>query len=239
MERLHKILAQAGVASRRKCEELIETGRVTVNGQAVSTPGSKVDPERDCIAVDGRQITLPRTHMYLLLNKPAGYLSTVRDPQGRPTVMQLVRAPRRVYPVGRLDMDSEGLLLLTNDGDLTQRLTHPSYEHEKEYHVWVEGQPTTRTLERLTEGVELEDGFSWPAEITALRKEAGGTWLRFVIHEGRKRQLRRMCEAVGHPVRRLIRVRVGPLSLGDLPPGQYRPLTAQEQALLRRAAGLQ
>ena len=153
--------------------------------------------------------------------------------------MDLVSAQERLYPVGRLDVDSEGLLLLTNDGDLMQRLTHPSYEHEKEYHVCVEGQPTPHTMQRLREGIELEDGFTWPAEVTVLRQESGSTWLRFVIHEGRKRQLRRMCKAVGHPVQRLIRVRIGPLTLGDLMPGQYRSLTNEEQTLLKEAVGRQ
>ncbi len=238
MERLHKVLAHAGVASRRKCEELIATGRVRVNGQMVRTPGSKVDPGRDRIEVDGTPITVPREHTYLLLNKPAGCVTTAHDPQGRPTVMDLVRTRERLYPVGRLDMDSEGLLLLTDDGDLAHRLIHPSYEHEKEYHVLVDGKPTARTLQRLREGIELEDGFTWPAEVTLLPQEAGGTWLRFVIHEGRRRQLRRMCKAVGHPVRRLIRVRIGPLTLRDLQPGQHRSLTNEEQALLRGAVGL-
>lgn len=239
MERLHKVLARAGVASRRKCEVLIASGRVKVNGETVSSPGSRVDPEHDRIEVDGKAIVLPCEHTYLLLNKPPGYLSTVSDPQDRSTVIDLVYTGVRLYPVGRLDMDSEGLLLLTNDGELTQRLTHPSYEHEKEYHLWVEGRPTARTLQRLGEGIELEDGFTWPAEVTVLRYEGGGTWLRFVIHEGRKRQLRRMCEAVGHPVRRLLRVRLGPLTLGNLPSGQYRLLTEEEQALLRESVGLE
>jgi len=238
VERLHKVLARAGVASRRTCEELIAAGRVKVNGQTVSAPGSQIDPEHDRIEVDGRLIALPHEYTYLLLHKPAGYVSTVRDPRGRPTVLDLVHTRERLYPVGRLDMDSEGLLLLTNDGDLMQRLTHPSYEHEKEYHVWVYGQPTTHTLERLREGIELEDGFTRPAQVDVLRREAGGTWLRFVIHEGRKRQLRRMCKAVGHPVRRLVRVRIGLLTLGNLPPGQYRHLTTQERTLLRKAVGL-
>jgi len=239
VERLHKVLARAGVASRRRCEVLIASGRVKVNGETVSSPGSRVDPEHDRIEVDGKAIVLPCEHTYLLLNKPPGYLSTVSDPQDRSTVIDLVRTGERLYPVGRLDMDSEGLLLLTNDGELTQRLTHPSYEHEKEYHLWVEGRPTTRTLQRLRKGIELEDGFTWPAEVTVLRYEGGGTWLRFVIHEGRKRQLRRMCQAVGHPVRRLLRVRLGPLTLGNLPSGQYRLLTEEEQALLREAVGLE
>ena len=239
MERLHRFLARAGVASRRKCEQLIAAGRVRVNGLTVTVPGSRVDPEHDRIEVDGKPIVLPCKYTYLLLNKPVGYVSTVRDPQGRPTVMDLVSAQERLYPVGRLDVDSEGLLLLTNDGDLMQRLTHPSYEHEKEYHVCVEGQPTPHTMQRLREGIELEDGFTWPAEVTVLRQDSGSTWLRFVIHEGRKRQLRRMCKAVGHPVQRLIRVRIGPLTLGDLMPGQYRSLTNEEQTLLKKAVGRQ
>ena len=238
MERLHKTLARAGVGSRRKCEELISAGRVKVNGKIVSTLGSKVNPRQDRIEVDGQPIALPREHIYVMLNKPAGYVSTVRDPQGRPTVMDLVSMQERVYPVGRLDVDSEGLLLLTDDGELTHRLTHPSYEHEKEYHVWVEGKPKARTLQRLREGIELEDGFTWPAEVTVLRQEAAGTWLRFVIHEGRKRQLRRMCQAVGHRVLRLMRVRLGPVRLGDLAPGSHRPLTEDERDRLREAAGL-
>jgi 23S rRNA pseudouridine2605 synthase len=238
VERLHKFLSRAGVASRRKCEELIAAGRVRVNGETVSLPGSTVDPEHDRVEVDGQPVALPKQHVYWLLNKPAGYVSTVHDPQGRPTVLDLLNQEQRLYPVGRLDQDSEGLLLLTDDGDLTQRLTHPSYEHEKEYQVLVEGRLAQKALQRLRAGVELEDGLTCPADVTVMRTEAGGTWLRFVIHEGRKRQLRRMCEAVGHPVRRLIRVRMGPLTLGDLRPGQCRSLTARERTQLRRAAGL-
>jgi len=235
VERLHKVMARAGVASRRKCEELIAAGRVTVNGEVISTPGRQVDPTRDHIEVDGKPIAAVAEHSYVLLYKPAGYLSTVHDPQGRPTVLDLVHVPQRLYPVGRLDLTSDGLLLLTDDGDLAQRLTHPSYEHEKEYEAWVDGQPTPHTLERLCQGIELEDGFTWPAQVTVLRQERGGTWLRLVIHEGRKHQLRRMCEAVGHPVRRLIRVRMGPLTLAGLLPGQYRALTKAEVAQLRES----
>jgi pseudouridine synthase len=238
VERLHKVLARAGVASRRKCEELIAAGRVKVNGEVVSTLGSKVDPARDSIEVDGKPIILSRKHTYLMLHKPVGYVCTVQDPQGRPTIMDLIPLKERLYPVGRLDKDSEGLLLLTDDGELTHRLTHPSHEHEKEYHVLVEGQPSVSALQRLREGVVLNDGFTWPADVTVLKQNAEGTWLRFVIHEGRKRQLRRMCQAIGHPVRRLIRVRIGPLHLGGLPPGQYRPLTEEERLLLRRTVGL-
>ncbi len=235
MERLHKVLARAGVDSRRKCEELIATGRVRVNGRTVSEPGTRVDEHSDRIEVDGRPIASGARRSYWLANKPPGYLSTVRDPRGRPTIVDLVRSDERVYPVGRLDLDSEGLMLLTNDGELAQRLIHPSFEHEKEYQVWVDGKPTQRTLQRLREGIELEDGFTWPAQVQVLRQEQGGTWLRFVIHEGRKRQLRRMCEAVGHPVRRLIRTRMGPLSLGELPVGKSRALTDAEIQTLKEA----
>lgn len=238
MERLQKVLAKAGIASRRKCEELITAGRVKVNGKIVSTLGSKVDPERDVIEVDGKLVTLPHKHTYLMLNKPVGYICTVHDPQGRPTIMDLIPTQTRLYPVGRLDKDSEGLILLTDDGDLAQRLTHPSWEHEKEYLVLVEGRPEPHSLRRLREGIALENGFTWPADVTVLGEELDGTWLRFVIHEGRKRQLRRMCQAVGHPVRRLIRVRIGPLCLGELPVGQYRPLTEEECVLLRKTVGL-
>ena len=238
VERLHKFLSRAGVASRRKCEELIAAGRVRVNGETASLPGSKVDPEHDLVEVDGQPVALPKQHAYWLLNKPAGYVSTVRDPQDRPTVLDLVHENQRLYPVGRLDQDSEGLLLLTDDGELTQRLTHPSYEHDREYEVLVEGRPAQDALQRLRAGVELEDGLTCAADVSIIRSEAGGTWLRFVIHEGRKRQLRRMCAAVGHPVLRLIRVRMGPLTLGDLAPGQYRPPTAEERNQLLRALGL-
>lgn len=238
MERLQKFLSRAGVASRRKCEELIAAGRVKVNGQVVSVLGTKVDPASDRVEVDGRVLTVPNDHLYVLVNKPSGYVSTVHDPQGRPTVLDLAPKGQRLYPVGRLDADSEGLLLLTDDGEVMQRLTHPSYEHEKEYHVLVEGQPDSKALQRLRQGVLLDDGLTWPAEVAVLREEPDGTWLRFIIHEGRKRQLRRMCAAVGHPVRRLIRVRMGPLRLGELRPGQYRLLTREEQSQLRQALGV-
>jgi 23S rRNA pseudouridine2605 synthase len=235
VERLQKVLARAGVASRRKCEELIAAGRVRINGQTVCTPGAQIDARSDRVEVDGQPIAMSTSCVYWLVNKPVGYLSTVSDPRGRPTVLDLVSPQERLYPVGRLDFDSEGLILLTNDGELAQRLTHPSFEHEKEYHVWVDGQPSERSLRRLREGIELEDGFTWPARVQVLREEEGGTWLRFVIHEGRKRQLRRMCETVSHPVRRLIRVRMGPLGLGDLPTGGSRALTQAELGALKEA----
>jgi 23S rRNA pseudouridine2605 synthase len=234
VERLQKVLAQAGVASRRACEELIRQGRVQVNGQVVTELGTKVDPNLDEISVDGTPIADPAEKVYLILNKPPGYISTVHDPWGRPTVLDLIPYQERLYPVGRLDAESEGLLLLTNDGKLTHRLTHPRYEHEKEYLTLVRGRPRDAVLSRLRRGVDLEEGQTAPAEVNRVSRKEGletppdTTWLRIVIHEGRKRQIRRMCAAVGHPVQRLVRVRMGPIELGDLAVGEYRPLSAKE-----------
>lgn len=238
MERLQKFMARAGVASRRKSEEMIAAGRVAVNGRVVREPGVQVDAERDRIEVDGKLILAPARFTYLLLNKPVGSVSTATDTHGRPTVVDLVSPSERLYPVGRLDIDSEGLILLTNDGELTQRVTHPRYEHDKEYHVLVAGLPTAEQIERLRRGIELEDGVTSPAEVDVIGREGNNSWLRFVIHEGKKRQIRRMCAAIGHPVRRLVRVRIGPLTLGELRPGEYRALSATEEAALRQWAGL-
>jgi 23S rRNA pseudouridine2605 synthase len=239
VERLQKVLAHAGVASRRACEEIIRQGRVQVNGQVVTEMGTKVDPHRDAIRVDGKPISDPAEKVYLILNKPPGYISTARDPWGRPTVLDLVPHQERLYPVGRLDAESEGLLLLTNDGELTHRLTHPRYEHEKEYLVRVKGHPQEAVLSQLRRGVDLEEGRTAPAQVSRASRKEGletpldTTWLRIVLHEGRKRQIRRMCAAVGHPVQRLIRVRMGPIELGDLPVGGYRSLSAKETRRLQ------
>ena len=235
-ERLQKVMARAGVASRRKSEELIRQGRVAVNGRVVRELGTRVDPARDVITVDGEPLRLRAQHTYILLHKPPGVITTVHDPWGRPTVLDLVQTEARVFPVGRLDANSEGLVLLTDDGELAYRLTHPRFEHEKEYHVLVAGRPTRRTLERLRRGVRLEDGVTAPAKVEVLRRAGRNTWLRIVLHEGRKRQIRRMAEAVGHPVRRLIRVRIGPLRLGNLAPGEWRHLTRREVEALREVA---
>jgi 23S rRNA pseudouridine2605 synthase len=233
-ERLQKVLAQAGLGSRRACEELIAAGRVTVNGE-VATLGSRADPEVDAIEVDGARIGVRQGLVHYLLNKPAGVVTTASDPQGRPTVVGLVPAEPRVYPVGRLDADTEGLLVLTNDGELAHRLTHPSFGVDKEYLADVTGTPSRGALRRLREGVELEDGPTAPARVSLV----GDHTLRITIHEGRNRQVRRMCEAVGHPVRRLVRVRIGPLADRRLPPGEWRPLTqAEVRALERAAAGV-
>jgi pseudouridine synthase len=239
-ERLQKIMAHAGVASRRKCEEIILQGRVRVNGQVVTELGTKVDPAQDIIEVDGQPITLEKK-VYIMLHKPKGYLSDTRDFRGRPSALGLVPDGKRVYPAGRLDADSEGLLLLTNDGKLTYRLTHPSYEHEKEYLALVGGKPTAATLRRMLEGVE-EGGEILQADAVQRLEHLGPqarihgweqaprgmVWLRVVLHEGKKRHIRRLCDTVGHPVRRLIRVRIGPLELGELTVGKWRYLTQEE-----------
>ena len=237
LERLQKVLAHAGVCARRECEQWILEGRVAVNGTVVTQLGTKVGPD-DAITVDGRLVQRHAPTVVFVLNKPRGYLSTVVDPHGRPTVLDLVATTQRVYPVGRLDYDSEGLLLLTNDGELTHRLLHPRYELEKEYRVLVTPEPTTEQLRRLREGVVVDGQRTLPARVEIERRDKGGAWLRFVLREGRKRQIRRMCAAVRLKVHRLIRVRIGPLRLGTLPPGRFRLLDPVEIAGLRRAVGL-
>jgi 23S rRNA pseudouridine2605 synthase len=231
-ERLQKVLAQAGIGSRRVCEELIEGGLVTVNGE-IAVLGRRVDVAHDRIAVEGVPIGVRPGLVHYLLNKPRGVVTTASDPQGRPTVVSLVPDEPRVYPVGRLDADTEGLLLLTNDGELTHRLTHPSFGVEKEYVAEVVGQPSRGAVRRLREGVELDDGITAPARVALLSP----TVLRIVIHEGRNRQVRRMCEAIGHPVVRLVRTRIGPLRDEKLRPGAWRPLTLDEVRALERAVG--
>lgn len=233
-ERLQKILARAGFGARRTCEDLIRQGRVTVNGQ-IAQLGQKADPLRDRIAVDGRLVRLPRAFTYIALHKPPGVLSDEGDGTGRrPTVLELVKHPARLFPVGRLDLRSEGLVLLTDDGDLALRLTHPRFGHEKEYHVLMEGRPTEETLDRWRRGVELDGEMTAPAEVQVMRTEGERTWLRVILREGRKRQIRRVAALLGHPVIRLVRVRIGPVRLGDLPPGKWRYLTPAEVRALKR-----
>jgi 23S rRNA pseudouridine2605 synthase len=232
-ERLQKVLARAGLGSRRVCEELIADGRVTVDG-SVAVLGRRVDVATARVEVDGILLPVAPGLVYYLLNKPAGVITTASDPQGRPTVLELVPAEPRVFPVGRLDLATEGLLILTNDGALAQLLAHPSHSVDKEYVAEVEGgTPAPGGLRRLRQGVELDDGPTAPAEVGVLSPGV----LRLVIHEGRNRQVRRMCEAVGHPVRRLVRTRIGPLRDTGLAPGRWRELTPAEVRALAGAAG--
>jgi 23S rRNA pseudouridine2605 synthase len=241
-ERLQKILSAAGVASRRAAEALILQGRVSVNGEVVAALGTRADPAADDIRVDGRRLARPAHPRHLLLNKPPGYVTTRSDPQGRPTVLDLL--PRDIgylYPVGRLDYASAGLLLLTNDGDLAARLMHPSHEVERAYHATVAGAPDAGALARLRDGVALDGRRTAPAAVRVLATWAEHgrplTRLELVLREGRNRQVRRMCEAVGHPVRALERVRIGPVHDARLARGAWRDLTSRELAALRRAAG--
>lgn len=230
-ERLQKVLARAGLGSRRTCEELIEDEVVTVNGE-IAVLGRRVDVENDVIEVDGVPISVRSGLVYYVLNKPAGVVSTAADTHGRPTVVELVPTEPRVFPVGRLDADTEGLLLLTNDGELTHRLTHPSFGVDKEYLAEVDGSPSRGALRRLREGIDLDDGRTAPAQASILAPNL----LRLVIHEGRNRQVRRMCDAIGHPVVRLVRSRIGPLTDRTLGPGAWRELAPAEVRALERAA---
>lgn len=230
--RLAKYLGTAGVASRRASEEIIRAGRVSVNGSPVTDPARDVSAE-DAVAVDGKPVTTTHERVVYALNKPAGVVSTARDPQGRPTVVTLVPQTERLYPVGRLDIDTTGLILLTNQGELAHRLTHPSFEVEKTYRVLVGGPAVDeRALRALREGVELEDGRTAPARV---RRVSADT-IEITIHEGRKRQIKRMCEAIGHSVKRLERIRFGPLELGQLPRGRWRRLSDAEVDALMAAS---
>lgn len=234
MVRLQKVIADAGIASRRKAETLITAGRVTVNGRVVRELGTRVDPERDHVKVDGRHLQQTLPHVYLMLHKPKGYVSSLSDPEGRPTIADLLPGVRlRVFPVGRLDFDAEGLLLLTNHGDLAQALLHPKYHVPKTYLIKVKGVLTDDQIRELERGVTLEDGRTAPATVQKVRKATENSWIEITIHEGRKHQVKRMLEAVGHPVLKLKRVRFGPLALGDLLPGQYRFLSDREANALR------
>ena len=221
--RLQKILAERGYGSRRACEQMIEAGRVTVNDE-VAVLGRRIHADVDYVTIDGAPVTTRQDIVYYLLNKPAGVVTTAIDTHGRPTVVQLVPNDVRVFPVGRLDAETEGLLLLTNDGDLTHRLTHPSFGVEKEYLAEIQGELTNSDLHSLRTGIELDDGITAPAH--ASQPQPG--MLRLVIHEGRNRQVRRMCDAIGHPVKRLVRVRIGPIRDTALKPGSWRMLEGAE-----------
>ncbi|WP_455378684.1 pseudouridine synthase [Petrachloros mirabilis] len=232
--RLQKLIAGTGIASRRKAEEMIAAGRVTVNGKVVTELGTKVDPARDHVKVDGKHISAAQPFVYLMLNKPKNVMSTLDDPGGRTTVKDYLRGVSvRVFPVGRLDFDSEGLMLLTNNGDLAQALLHPRYHVPKTYLIKVKGVLTDDEIRKLGEGVRLEDGMTSPAHVKKVRKVEANSWLEITIGEGRKHQVKRMLESVGHPVIKLMRIRMGPLSLGDLEPGEFRFLTDREANALR------
>jgi 23S rRNA pseudouridine2605 synthase len=223
LERLQKVLAKAGIASRRRAEELIRQGKVRVDGRVVTEMGTKVDPETQEIECEGVTLASQEEKVYILLHKPSGYLSTVDDPQGRPIVTDLLKnIKERVYPVGRLDLDTEGALLLTNDGELAQKILHPSHEVNKTYVAKVKGVPGKKKLEALSKGIELEGRKTWPASIKVLKTKAHFAVIQITIHEGRKRQVRKMFDAIGNPVLGLKRIAYGHLKLGELKPGKYR-----------------
>ncbi len=236
MERLQKIIARAGIASRRHAETLILEGAVSVNGAVVTTLGTKVDPARDHVKVHGKGIPPQTRSVYLLLNKPKGHITSVSDPQGRPTVMDLIPdVTERVYPVGRLDYDSEGLLVLTNDGELAQKLMHPRHEVEKRYWVKVSGHPTEATLRKVAQGgISIPTGRTAPCQVRSLSETEEYSWLEVALHEGKNREIRRVMEKIGHPVNKLKRVGYAFLKIGNLSPGAYRHLTPDEVARLQR-----
>jgi pseudouridine synthase len=243
VERLQKIISAAGLASRRTAETLIAQGRVSVNGRTVTEPGTKADLDVDDVRVDGRRVKPVARARYILLNKPRGYITTRSDPQGRPTVLDLLRqggVREYVYPVGRLDYDSEGLLLLTNDGALAARLAHPRHEVEREYEVLVRGVPEPRQIQRLQRGIPIEGRKTAAAQvkIRKILETARGpqALLSIALHEGRKRQVRKMCDAIGHPVVQLRRVRIGPIADAGLARGRFRELTPREVAALKKEA---
>jgi len=236
MIRLAKFIARAGVVSRRGAEVLIKEGKVKLNGKVVLEPATMVDPREDRVQVGNRELSSPFSPIYILLNKPKGVVTTLKDPQGRMTVRDLLKGiHRRLFPVGRLDCHTEGVLLLTNDGDMAHRLLHPSFRIERVYQAKLRGVPDKAALERIREGVELEPGVVLRARARMLRILKANSWLELVLYEGRYREVRRMCEAVGHPVLALKRTRFGPLSTKGLPPGAYRHLTAAELELLHEA----
>jgi pseudouridine synthase len=234
--RLQKFLSRAGIASLRRSEVLIQEGRVSVNDKTITKLGTKINPDIDRIKVDNKNVFLTPKKIYILLNKPIGYITTANDPKYRPCVMDLLKNVKtRVYPVGRLDKDTEGLLLLTNDGDSTYALTHPKYEVEKEYFVRINGTLDAKNIEKLSQGILLEDGLTSPAKINDVKSINGQSTFKIIIHEGKKRQIRRMIEAVGHEVVELKRIRISQLKLGNLPLGKFRYLTSEEIDTLNKS----
>jgi 23S rRNA pseudouridine2605 synthase len=235
LERIQKILANAGIASRREAERMVIEGRVTVNGKVVDKLGFKADPSKDHVKVDGKRLARFEPKVALLLNKPRGYLSTVKDPKGRPTVIDLLKNVKwRVYPVGRLDFDAEGLLLLTNDGDFTYLLSHPKFSIPRTYLVKIRGVPEEERLTRLKRGVMLEDGHAKAVSVKVFRQREKNSWIQVVVAEGRNHLVKRMFSAIGYPVLKLKRVGFGPIQLGDLRIGQFRYLTPEEMEGLKK-----
>ncbi|MCW5206399.1 rRNA pseudouridine synthase [Desulfobulbus sp. F5] len=231
MERLQKIIARAGICSRRTAEEYIAAGRVTVDGQTVTELGCKADPERAVITVDGKPLRQEEEKVYLLLNKPPGYVTTLSDPQGRPIVSDLLpKLKERLFPVGRLDLDSEGALLMTNDGELANKILHPKFEIKKTYQATMRQLPSEAALQQLEQGIIIDGQKTWPARLRVLHQEKGSVVIEIIIHEGKKRQVRKMFQAVGHPVLRLKRTAYGGLLLGDLGKGRYRFLGKNDLA---------
>jgi len=236
-ERVQKVLARAGYGSRRAAEDLIRAGRVAVDGR-VATLGDRVDPEVGQLTVDGVPVSTAADLVYYVLHKPTGVVTTAQDPQGRPTVVELVPTDPRVFPVGRLDYDTSGLLILTNDGTLAQLLTHPSHGVDKTYLAEVVGSPTRAAIRRLRDGLPLDDGLTAPARVRVVGTHGDATAIELTIHEGRNRQVRRMCDEIGHPVRRLIRTRVGPVRDDRLQSGAWRTLTVEEVRALYESASV-
>ncbi len=232
--RLQKFLAEAEVASRRKCEEIILSGRVAVNGVVVTELGTKVDDEKDIVTLDGKEVKKSNLFVYIMLNKPEGCVTTAKDQFNRPTVVDLLKdVKERVYPVGRLDYDTSGLLILTNDGDLTYRLTHPKHNIDKTYIAVVDTEPTEAEIKRFREGLVIEGRKTAKARLKVIKTTKDKAYLQITIHEGRNRQVRKMCDAIGHPVRKLKRVATGRLTLGNLKKGEYRMLTEEEILYLK------
>ena len=234
LPKVQKILSETGVASRRKAEELIREGRVTVNGRTTQI-GDRADPSRNHIKVDGRRVSLPPSKIYILVHKPKGVVTTVDDPEGRKTVLDLLpTSNRRLFPVGRLDYDAEGLILLTDDGDLAHRLSHPSFHIPRTYQVKVKGKPTPAEIRRLSQGINLDDGRTAPCRVGSLKETEENSWLEMILYEGRNRQVKRMWEKLGYPVLKLKRVGFAGLSLAKLQPGEYRTLRPAEVQRLKK-----
>lgn len=239
IERLQKVMAEYGVASRRKCEELIAEGKVKVNGRLITEPGCKIDKEEDIVEVMGKPLKKQEARLYILLNKPTGYITSARDQFGRPTVLDLLKGiSTRVFPIGRLDYDTDGLLLLTNDGELTFRITHPKHNIDKTYRAAVRGRVDDKDMETFRKGIKIEDYVTSPARLEILGESKGNSIVEITIHEGKNRQVRKMCSAIGHEVISLTRIRIGEIGLGTLKTGQWRFLTEAEVKYIKTLGGM-